>query len=162
MEITNGWTIQHTKCDISETIKDPWSTVLHNVNNDKSDLAMCSVWLNLKSVTFYDVSNYVDYQCGTFLVPKSKLVNPAAYLYMSLSQSVWGALLFSFILVSVILTFLATIGKRIMKKSWKDEKYIDLTRSFMNALDVATSHGIEKFPTQDSMKALFSRCVCSR
>lgn len=66
-EITHPWTIEHMKCDISETIKDPWSTVLRNVNNGTSDLAMCSVWLNVKSDTFYDVTNHVDYQCGTFL-----------------------------------------------------------------------------------------------
>lgn len=55
------------KCDLSSTIRDPWSTVLQNVFSDISDLAMCSVWLNLKSDTYYDATNHVDYQCGTFL-----------------------------------------------------------------------------------------------
>lgn len=67
LEITKPWTIEHKKCDISNTIVDPWSTVLHNINNGSSDLAMCSVWLNLKSATYYDVTNHIDYQCGTFL-----------------------------------------------------------------------------------------------
>lgn len=90
-------------------------------------------------------------------VPKPKLINPAAYLYMSLNQHIWIAFLCSFILVSIILTVVAKIGKRILKKSWKDHKYIELPRSFMDSLNVATSHGIEKFPEQDSMKTLFSR-----
>lgn len=50
---------------------------------------------------------------------------------------------------------LAKIGKKWMKNSWKDLVYVDFSRSIIDALDVATSHGIEKFPKQNSMRALF-------
>lgn len=90
-------------------------------------------------------------------MPKPKLVNPAAYLYMSLSRSVWFAFLLSFIVVSMILTLIARTGRRTIRKSWKDKHYIDLTRSFMDSLNVATTHGIEKFPKQESMKTLLTR-----
>lgn len=66
-EITKNWTIEHNKCDYSSKVLDPWATVLENVEKNISDLAMCSVWLNVKSTTYYDASNYVDFQCGTFL-----------------------------------------------------------------------------------------------
>lgn len=66
-EIAKNWTLEHIKCDFSSKVLDPWATVLANVEKNISDLAMCSVWLNVKSVTFYDASNYVDFQCGTFL-----------------------------------------------------------------------------------------------
>ncbi|XP_037052444.1 uncharacterized protein LOC119085982 [Bradysia coprophila] len=158
-EITHPWTIQPTKCDISQTISDPWSTVLKNVNNGTTDLAMCSVWLNLKSNDFYDATNYIDYQCGTFLVPKPTLVNPAAYLYMSLSRNVWMAFLFSFISTSIIMTLTARTGKRFLKKSWNDKLYIDFSRSFLDSMNVATLHGIEKFPKQDSIKSLFTSWI---
>lgn len=66
-EVAKNWSMEHVKCDFSNKILDPWSTVLANVDKNVSDLAMCSVWLNVKSVTLYDASNYVDFQCGTFL-----------------------------------------------------------------------------------------------
>lgn len=90
-------------------------------------------------------------------VTKPKLVNPAAYLYMSLNKDVGIAFIVSLILVSMILTLIARTGKRILQKSWKDTNYIEWTRSVMDSLNVATSHGVEKFPKQDSMKALFTR-----
>lgn len=66
-EIVKNWTIEHIKCDFSIKVPDPWGEVLGNVQTNVSDLAMCSVWLNVKSITYYDASNYVDFQCGTFL-----------------------------------------------------------------------------------------------
>lgn len=66
-EIAKNWTVEHVKCDFSKKILDPWSTVLDNVEKNITDLGMCSVWLNVKSATYYDTSHYVDFQCGTFL-----------------------------------------------------------------------------------------------
>lgn len=66
-EIAKNWKVEHVKCDFSNKILDPWATVLGNVEKNITDLAMCSVWLNVKSTTYYDASNYVDFQCGTFL-----------------------------------------------------------------------------------------------
>lgn len=74
---------------------------------------------------------------------------------MSLGRSVF----LSFILVSMILTLIARTGKRTLKRLWKDENYLNLTRSFLDSLNVATVHGIEKFPKQDSMKTLFVRYI---
>lgn len=67
------------------------------------------------------------------------------------------ALIVSFILISTLLTILARIGRKMFKKSWKDKNYVELTRSFLDSMNVATVHGIEKFPKQDSMKTLLSR-----
>lgn len=76
---------------------------------------------------------------------------------MSLDRNVWFAFLFSFIVVSMFLTIISRTGRRTLKKSWKDKNYINLTRSFMDSLNVATTHGIERFPKQDSMKTLLTR-----
>lgn len=47
---------------------------------------MCSVWLNVKSATFYDVTNHVDYQCGTLL----GLLTGYVRVNEQLSQNIFG------------------------------------------------------------------------
>lgn len=177
-ETVKNWTVEHVKCDFSNKILDPWSTVLRNVQKNITDLAMCSVWLNVKSTTNFDASNYVDFQCGTFLgmlkyqspvsppelqnliffcsVPKPKLLNAASFLYLSIGADVWCATVVSLIVMSLCFTILAKVGQKWMNNSWKDLVYVDFTRSILDAIDVATSHGLEKFPKQHSMRILLN------
>lgn len=156
-EITSSWTIEHNKCDFSRTITVPWNTVLQNVNDEISDLAMCSTWMT-KQLSQYDMSTYFDFQCGTFLVPKPKLLNPASYLYLSLSENNWYGFAVSFIVMTLCFTIFTRVGRKFMD-SWNDLAYVDFSRSLMDVLDAATSHGLTKFPKQHSMKFLVNRSV---
>lgn len=103
-EIVTNWTIEYKKCDTSAEIRDPYGEVRGQVEKNHSDLAMCSVWLNEKSNTYLDVTSYINYECATFLVPKPEMLNPATYLYKSISVNVGWSVLISMITTSVILT----------------------------------------------------------
>lgn len=154
-EIIKPWKIEHNKCDFSPTISVPWNTVLYNVNDNISDLAMCSIWMT-KPLSQYDPSTYFDLQCGTFLVPKPHLLNPASYLYMSLSASDWYGFAVSLIVMTLSFSIITKIGRRFIG-SWSDLMYDSFSRSLMDALDMATSHGLAKFPKEHSMKFLLNR-----
>lgn len=91
-----------------------------------------------------------------FPVPKPELLNAASFLYLSISADVWCATVVSLIVMSLCFTILAKVGKQWMQNSWKDLVYVEFSRSMLDALDVATSHGLEKFPKQNSMRALFN------
>lgn len=89
-------------------------------------------------------------------MPKPKLINPASFLYLSIGADVWCATVISLFLMSMCFTILAKVGQKWMTNSWKDKVYVDFSRSIMDALDVATSHGLEKFPKMNSMRTLFN------
>lgn len=91
-----------------------------------------------------------------FLVPKPQLLNAASFLYLSIGADVWCATVVSLIVMSLCFTILAKVGKKWMNNSWKDSVYVDFSRSILDAIDVATSHGLEKFPKQNSMRFLLN------
>lgn len=154
-EVANGWNIEYTKCDFSSTIKVPWNKVLSNVQDDVSDLAMCSNWMS-KPLSQYDTSTYFDFQCGTFLVPKPKTLSPASYLYLSLSVKDWYGFIMSLIVMALCFTLFTKIGSHLFG-SWNDSVYNDFRRSMMDALDMATNHGLNKFPKENAIKLLVYR-----
>lgn len=154
-EIAKPWPIAHNKCDFSSTIRVPWNTVLSNVDNEISDLAMCSIWMN-KPLSQYDTSTYFDLQCGTFLVPKPKFVNPASYLYLSINANGWYGFAGSLIVMSLCFWIFTKIGKTFIG-TWRDLVYDDFSRSLLDAIDMATCHGLAIYPKQHSMKFLVNR-----
>lgn len=156
-EIARPWKIEHTKCDFSSKVTVPWNQVLHNVNDGVSDVAMCSIWMN-KPLTQYDPSTYFDLQCGTFLVPKPRPLNPAAYLYLSLNANDWYFFLLSLILMTMCFTWFTRIGMLVIDP-WVDVVYRKFSRSLMDALDMATNHGLVKFPKEQCLKFLVNRSV---
>lgn len=154
-EIAKTWKIEHRKCDFSNTVSLPWKEVLNNVNDDLSDLAMCSIWMDQPRPK-YDTSTYFDLQCGTFLVPKPKALNPAAYLYLSLNSNDWCGFGVSLIIMTMCFTMFTKIGRR-LNDSWKDYVYNDLTRSSIDALNIVTNHGLAKSPVENTMRLLVNR-----
>lgn len=154
-EIAKTWKIEHRKCDFSSTITTPWLEVLYNVNDDITDLAMCSIWMN-KQYVGYDMSTYFDFQCGTYLVPKPKALNPAAYLYLSLNSNDWYGFVVSLIAMTICLTLFTKVGRKI-RDSFKDYVYNDSTRSLIDALNMVTNHGLAKCPQENTMRLLVNR-----
>lgn len=158
-EIMKNWTIEYKKCDTSAAIRDPYGAVRGQVENQESDLAMCSVWLNEKSNTYLDVTSYINYECATFLVPKPETLNPATYLYKSTGVEVGWSVLISMIATSIILTVIARTGRKLMNKSWADLVYVSLSRSSIDTFGIVTSQSLVKFPKETSMKSLILRSL---
>lgn len=154
-EVAKDWKIEYIKCDFSSTITVPWNTVLSNVHDDISDLAMCSNWMS-KPLSQYDTSTYFDLQCGTFLVPKPKILSPASYLYLSLNVNDWYGFIMSLVAMAFCFTVFTKIGLNLFG-GWNDSVYEDFGRSMVDALDMATNHGLSKFPRENSMKLLVYR-----
>lgn len=154
-EIMKNWTIEHNKCDTSETIRDPYGAVRGQVENHQSDLAMCSVWLNEKSNTYLDVTSYINYECATFLVPKPESLNPATYLYKSINGIVGCSVVILWIVMSIIMPIFGRIGRKFKGKSWNDSVYLAYSRSFFDTFGIFTSQSLTKFPREQTMKSLF-------
>lgn len=155
-EIAKNWKIEHKQCDFSTN---EWKEVLTNVNDGVSDLAMCSIWMN-QVYSGYDTGTYFDLQCGTFLVPKPKSINPAAYLYLSLNTIDWYGFVVSLITMTICFTLFTRIGTMIkagIKDSFKDYVYSDATRSLLDTLNIVTNHGLAKFPEESTMRLLMIR-----
>lgn len=150
--IAKTWKIEHKKCDLSSNV---WTEVLRNVKDDISDLAMCSIWMK-RPRPEYDTTTYFDLQCGTFLVPKPEPLNPAAYLYLSLSSNDWYGFVVGLMTMAICFTIFTKIGV-MLNGSWKDYGYNDLTRSLIDAFNIVTSHELPKFPKENTMRLLVYR-----
>lgn len=153
-EVAKNWIIEHNKCDTSETIRDPYGEVRGQVERHESDLAMCSVWLNEKSNTYLDVTSYINYECGTFLVPKPDSLNPATYLYKSINGVVGLSVIACLIVVSILLSIFGRIGRKSKSKAWNDVVYIDFIRALFDTIGVFTAQSLQKFPKEHSMRYL--------
>lgn len=92
-EISKSWKLHVNRRDYSENISNPWSTVIEDVVQDYSDLAMCSIWQKNTNYSVIDFSHEYSSLCATFLVPKPTLINPATYLFLPLNRLVWIGLI---------------------------------------------------------------------
>lgn len=140
--------------------KDVWDFTLVDLSQNKSDLAMCSVWLDYKKYLQFDLTNHIDFQCGTFLVAKPAIVNAASYIYLSLSETVWIAVIGSFLLTGLCLTSSSWIvpwPKHIKYNRNKNSVYDDISRSYLDAICIITGHGLNHFPKQISIKWMLIR-----
>lgn len=152
--IIQNYTIEHSKCDTSETIRDPYGEVRGQVENAGSDLGMCSIWLNERSNTNLDVTNYINYECATFLVPKPESLNPATYLYKSINGIVGCSVAISWLVMSIILTIFGRIGGKFKEKSRNDLFYRSCRRSLFDLFGIFTGQPLKMFPRDHSMKYL--------
>ncbi len=153
--ITRTWTIEYNKCDTSETIRDPYGETRGQVESHKSDLAMCSVWLNEKSNTFLDVTNYINHECATFLVPKPNSLNPATYLYKYIGVAVRFSIVICLIAMPILFTVFARVGRIFLEQTKIDFIHLEFNRSLLDTFGIFTGQSILKFPRENTMKFLF-------
>lgn len=82
------------------------------------------------------------------------MLSAATFLYLSIGADVWCATVVSLIVMSLCFTILTSMGKKLMENSWMDFVYVDFSRALLDALDVATSHGLIRFPKENSIRFL--------
>lgn len=104
---------------------------------DECDLTMCSMWMSEEHHKQFDMTDFIDFQCGTFFVRRPTKVPSSSYIFLSLSLNVWMSLLGSLLLVAV----LQTVFDRIQPTSSR-KIYSDVARSFLDVTSVMTGHGV--------------------
>lgn len=147
-----------------------FGTTIPDLVADRCDIAMASIWLTYDRFLKFDVTNYVDYQCGTFLVPVPEAVNAALYIYLPLSTAAWIAVVFGYLTMVLLITYFSRIGvnqEHSEAFTWnpfnrnpfkiKNSVYDTLSRSFLDMFGIVTAHSLGAFPKQSSVNWLLLR-----
>lgn len=136
--------------DFAKTSISPWITMFDDLVNNTTDIAMCAVWLT-EYENKYDVSTFHSHECTTLLVPKPTRLSEITAIYTTLSGQVW--LLFGLcFFVTGLLVWQSAKMEMIEKLV-----YGNVSRTFLEVMNIATSHGIGYFPRQNSIKLLLLR-----
>lgn len=124
--------------------------MFEDLANDTADLA-CSIWLMLEYANEYDLSTFHSHECITFLVPKPKRLSEITAIYTTLSAQVWLVFGLCFFSTGVLMWSSARI------QTMERNIYANFSRTFLELMNIATSHGVGYFPTQHSINILLTR-----
>lgn len=124
--------------------------MFEDLDNHTADIAMCSVWLTEYENRF-DLSTHHHHECATLLVPKPKKLSEITAIYTTLSSQVWLIFAFCFAATGMLMWSSARIetGQRTV--------YGNFSRTFLEMINITTSHGVGHFPRQNSIKILLIR-----
>lgn len=154
-EVTKKWKKTFKLRDFSKVKINPYLSILLDLSNKTSDIAMCSLWLIEDIYKQYDLSTFYEKQCLVLLVPKPMKLNEATAIYTTLDTPVWLLFLFFFVLSTVLLNWIAKMEQNFNESS---SVFTDLTFTIMETINTATSHSVVRFPTdQTSVKILLIR-----
>lgn len=152
--LLKSWKIQHILRDQSKTGLSPWVTMFVDLRNHTADLAMCSIWTSEIDDT-YDVSSYYNHECNTLLVPKPKRLSEISAIYATLRTEVWFTFALLFFATAMLLW-----GCEMIDSKPKGIYFLNLSGSFLDVMNIATSHGVESFWKQkSSTKILLLRYI---
>lgn len=153
-ETTRHWEHQYILRDFSKEILDPWERSLQDLEYNISDMAMCSIWMTKDHYQKFDLSNFNDLLCNTFVVPKPTAITQASLMYLPLNYWVWIAFLLTLILSAILLNLMSIFGKNLMnKENYGSQFNIPLT-VILDLVGIVTSHGLPHFPVQLPIKVL--------
>lgn len=117
--------------------------MFQDLENHTADLAMCSIWISDFDNT-YDASMFYSHECNTLMVPKPKRLSEMTAIYTTFSGRVWLTFGLFCLATGIFLWSSAIIG--IVDKS----VYVNITRAFLEIMNIATLHGVDIFPRQQS------------
>lgn len=158
-EMTHRWNVKFIESNNNKL--DVWYLTVNSVEKNESDLAMCSVWMTVNHNVKFDLSAYFDHQCITFLVPKPMALNEALNIYLTFNANVWILIVLSVIGFAMILSGISKIENFCYYNTqWQTNRCINLTESLMNAINMATAHGVAHFPRRNTIKMLLTRLLC--
>lgn len=140
-EITKHWSYEPVYV---QHIQDNYQLTLGELDANRSDIAICSIWQRLNLYQRYDCSTYFDHICGTFLVPKPVIKNSASNALFAYSMWLWISVLLSIALAAVCLTIVTKVAQnqnlcfsgsnRMIYDSWG--------RSLMEVFAISTTQSI--------------------
>lgn len=161
MESTRKWTVRLVdRTNLLDT-GDPWGQVGEDVAAGVTNFALCSAWLTDHLIQRFDVTGYSSHLCGTFLVPKPAPIAQASYIYYPLDDEVW-ILIISFLIITAVLyhcfcriVSFPSIGRWFSQYKENLPTELDtLCRSFMDVINIITSHGLPKILQRPSIQIL--------
>lgn len=157
MDITRGWRINFRNLEKNCRKCEIWYLTRMDFIKNASDILLCSLWMNEINKVNIEYSTFYDQQCVTFIVPKTKAVNPACYIYIALEGKVWLNYLSYLFITGFLLTLLTVLGIKVIKAQWMSSNFLYLSSSFTEVINIATSHGLRRFPSQKPLKILLMR-----
>lgn len=163
MEATKNWTVRIVdRSDLMET-GDPGGQVEKDVSSGVSNFALCSAWLTDHLLKDFDVTGYSSHLCGTFLVPRPAPIPLASYIIYPLEDEVWIAILCFLVFTGLLYHCFSriatshTIGHWLRNFSQNSEEEVDtLGRSFLDVVNVFTSHGLPRILQRTSVRMLIT------
>lgn len=157
-EISKHWnTSIHLRTPNSKELADPYKAVLRDVKDGKSNLALCSIWMNLEHYRDFDLTSTIDRQCVTFLVPVNELVRKGSTIYNSLSGAVWALYIGALIITGIILFCMARVYFRKINVGQEVQDFDFFSRNYMDLINIASSHGIQRLPKPIPLKIVVMR-----
>lgn len=127
------------------------NVTVDELNNRLVDMRMCSVWLTELDYYQYDLSTFHNHECYTLLTPKPVKLSTVSAIYKTFSAQIWMIFGSCFLAIGLLLWGSARI--HITDKT----VYTDLSRTFLEVTNIATSHGVGYFPKQHSINILLFR-----
>lgn len=147
-ELTRGWNVniydRHFLFDKGDT----WDEVAEDVEHRRTMMGMCSMWLIEDKYRRLDLSHYFSHLCGTFLVPKPMQITQASYIYLPLNAGLWFMILGTLFATALLYFY--------MTQTVSDNHTVleNLTRSFLDVINIVTSHGLPKIIEKLSIRLL--------
>lgn len=136
-----------------------WPGVIESLVNNTTDVGLCSIWLSLDHLSQFDLSTYFDFQCATLLVPRPVPISEATFIYKSLAPSVWILFGTTFIGMGLVLTWFSRVNVRLglSRNSHGNTVFQSFTRSYLEIVNIVTSHGVCIFPQCISFRLVVLR-----
>ncbi len=122
------------------------------LNNNLVDIRMCSVWLTELDYYEYDLSAFHNHECYTLLTPKPVKLSEVTAVCKTFSVPIWIIFGICFLVTGLLLWGIARI-----LVTEKTTVYANLTRTFLEVTNIATSHGDSAFANLHSINILLLR-----
>lgn len=144
--------IRQSKIHVKVTIYGNWSQTLDSVRKLENDVALCAIWLTQHNFITYDLSNIIDQQCLTLMVPRQKPINIARIIYLPLSPGMWSTVAIAFVGVILFLYGLSKWGIQLRMYDPRQLPYRRFSTAYIEVVNILTSHGAPNFPLQSPIK----------
>ncbi|XP_059610787.1 uncharacterized protein LOC132264521 [Phlebotomus argentipes] len=148
--ITNRWKRRIFVRNPTPDTGDSWDEILMDLTQQRSQVAMCALWLIEKTDTNFDLSWPYEQQCITLLVPRGRRIPRNRYIYLAMNERVWTLYLILTLFICLLVYFLITFNTN----NSLALQFNLLIESTMKVLSIATQHGVTRFPRRFSAKIL--------
>lgn len=138
---------------------DPYQVLLTDVKNGSSDTTMCSTWIGIENYRDYDLTSFIDRHCLTFLVPVQQLIKDGSTVYILLSGAVWALYIGTFVITGILLISIARVYSKKLKKGNDVRTFELLSECYMNLVNIASAHGIQRFARPIALKIIVMRYI---
>lgn len=136
------WDLQ--PLNVGDGNNESFSVTRDKVEQGSADLALCAMWMLTQSEAL-EMSNFIDLELGTFLVPKPAAFASSSFFYLSLTFEVWMALSGTLVVIVVMQTVMLAC---FLQQHSRHSLLEHLVRSILDVTSVVTGHGMLTKPVE--------------